>query len=60
MFFESNFTPFFQLLNAGIIHCFKAHYHCAFSLHAVILDEAGEDDIYKITLLEAMILAQDT
>ena len=30
IFFEPNLTPFLQLLDAGIIHCFKAHYQRSF------------------------------
>ena len=58
-FFEPKLTSFIQPLDAGIIRCFKAHYRRAFSLRAVVLDEVGEDNIYKINLLEAMNLARD-
>ena len=57
--FEPNMTSFVQPLDAGIIRCFKAHYRRAFCLRAVELDEAGEDDIYKINLLEVMLLAKE-
>jgi hypothetical protein len=46
-----------QLLDAGIIRCFKAHYRKAFCLHVIELDKAGEDDIYKINLLEVILMA---
>src|SRR5437868_4336836 len=48
-----------QLLNAEIICCFKAHYRHAFCSHALNLDDAGEHDIYKLNLLEAMLMAND-
>jgi DDE superfamily endonuclease len=50
-------TSFVQPLDAGIIRCFKAHYHQEFCLHAIKKDNAGEHDIYKINLLEGMLLA---
>jgi hypothetical protein len=56
--FEPNLTPFVQPLNAGIIHCFKAHYRYAFCLCAIELDDAGEQEIYKINLYEAMVMAR--
>jgi len=52
-------TSFVQPLDAGIIRCFKAHYRRAFCERAIDLDEAGEDDIYKINLLEVMMMAND-
>lgn len=58
-YFKPNLTSFVQPLDAGIIRCFKAHYRHAFSIRAVDLDEAGESKIYKINLLEAMIMAKD-
>lgn len=58
-FFGPNLTSFVQPLDAGIIQCFKAHYWHAFSMHAVGLEEAGETDIYKVNLLEAMTMAKD-
>ena len=51
-------TSFVQLLDAGIIRCFKAHYRRGFCLHAIEKDEAGEREIYKIDLLEGMWLAR--
>jgi len=56
--FEANMTSFVQPLDSGIIRCFKAHYRKAFCLRALDLDEAGADDIYKINLLEVMLLAK--
>jgi hypothetical protein len=47
-----NMTSFVQPLDSGIIRCFKAHYRRAFCDRAIELDEAGEDNIYKINLLE--------
>lgn len=52
-------TSFVQPLDAGVICCFKAHYQCAFCLCAIELDEAGDEDIYKINLLEVMLLARE-
>ena len=52
-----NMTSFVQPLDSGIIWCFKAHYRQAFCYRAIELDEAGEDDIYKINLLEVMLMA---
>ncbi|KAH7925285.1 DDE-domain-containing protein [Leucogyrophana mollusca] len=58
-FFEPNLTSFVQPLDAGIIRCVKAHYRRSFCRRAIDLDEAGERDIYKINLLEAMLMAKD-
>ena len=46
-------------LDAGIIWCFKAIYRQMFCPQAVDLNEVGEDDIYKINLLEAIKMAQE-
>lgn len=58
-YFEPNMTPFVQPLDAGIIRCFKAHYRRAFCLRAIELDEAGEREIYKISLQEAMVMVRN-
>jgi hypothetical protein len=58
-FFEPNLTPFVQPLDAGVIRCFKAHYRQGFCHRALELDDAGEQDIYKISLVEAMFMAKD-
>jgi len=58
-FFEPNLTSFVQPLNAGIIQCFKANYQKHFSHCAIDFDKAGECDIYKINLLEGMLMARD-
>ena len=58
IYLEPNLTPYVQPLDAGIIHCMKAHYWRAFCTWAVNLDEAGEPDIYKINLLEVMVLVR--
>lgn len=50
-------TSFIQPLDAGIIRCFKAYYRREFCIRAIELDEAGETDIYKIDLLESMLMA---
>lgn len=59
IYFEPNLTPYVQPLDAGIIRCVKAHHRKAFCLCAVELDDAGEDDIYKINLLEVMLMVRD-
>lgn len=56
VFFVPNLTSYVQPLNAGIIHCIKAHYQKEFCHCAVDMDEVGEEDIYKINLLEVMLL----
>ena len=58
-FFEPNMTSFVQPLDAGIIRCFKAHYRKLFCLRAIDLDNAGEDNVYRINLLEVMLLAKE-
>lgn len=58
IYFEPNLTPYVQPLDAGIILCVKAHYRKAFCARAVDLDEAGEEDIYKINLLEVMLMVR--
>jgi DDE superfamily endonuclease len=58
LYFEPNMTPFVQPLDVGIIRCFKAYYRQQFCLCAIEKDDLGERDIYKITLLEAMLMAK--
>jgi len=58
-YFEPNLTSFVQPLDAGVIQCFKAHYRQAFCRQAIDLDEAGERDIYKITIHEVMLMAKE-
>lgn len=55
--FAANMMSFVQPLDAGIIRCFKAHYHQAFCYKAIELDEAGKDNIYKINLLKVILMA---
>lgn len=57
-FFALNMTSFVQPLDAGIIRCFKAHYRREFCSRALDLDDLGEANIYKINILEAMLLAK--
>ena len=57
-FFEPNMTSFVQPCDAGIIRCFKALYRRNFCSRAIDLDAAGEHEIYKINLLEAMTMAK--
>ena len=52
IFFEPNLTSFVQPLDA-----FKAHYCRQFCLRAIDLDEAGNSNIWKISLHEAMMMA---
>jgi len=56
--FVANLTSHVQPLDVGIIQCVKAHYRKAFCLRAIELDEAGEDDVYKINLLEVMLMVR--
>lgn len=56
LFFAPNMTSYVQPLDAGIIHCFKAHYRREFCSHAIAKDELGKRDIYKINLLEGMLM----
>ena len=58
IYFESNLTPYVQPLDAGIIRCFKAHYCKAFCSHTIDMDYAGEEDIYRIYLLEIMLMVR--
>ena len=48
----------FSLSMLGSFIVFKAHYWKAFCAHAVDMDEAGEEDVYKINLLEVMLMAR--
>ncbi len=57
-YFEPNMTPFVQPCDAGIIRTFKAFYRKSFNQRAIDRDEAGEREIYKINLLEAMFMAR--
>ena len=58
VYFAPNMTSFVQPLDSGVIRCFKAHYRRGFCMRALELDEAGEDNIYNINLLEAMLMAK--
>ena len=57
-YFASNMTPFVQPCDAGIIHSFKTHYQCHFNQHIIGRDAAGKWEIYKIDLLDAMMMAK--
>ena len=59
-YFELNMTSFMQPLDAGVIQCSKAHYQHAFWICALDLDDAGERDIYKVNLLEAMLMVKES
>lgn len=56
--FEPNLTSHIQPLDAGIIRCFKAQYRRMFCHRALELDDAGEANIYKVSLFEAMTMAK--
>ena len=58
IYFEPGLTSHIQPLDAGIIRCFKAHYRRLFCLRAIQQDEAEEQDIYNMNLLEALIMAE--
>jgi hypothetical protein len=58
-FFEPNMTSFVQPLDAGIIQCFKAHYRRAMCIRTLDKDEADKREIYKVDLLEAMLMAKE-
>ena len=60
VYFELNMTSFIQPLDAGVIRCFKAHYQRAFCIRALDLDDAGDRDIYKVNLLEAMLMVKES
>ncbi|KIK82767.1 hypothetical protein PAXRUDRAFT_77147, partial [Paxillus rubicundulus Ve08.2h10] len=57
-FFKPNMTSFIQPCDVGIIRCFKAQYCCSFCARALDLDEAGEQEIYKINLLDGMTMVK--
>ncbi|KIK38830.1 hypothetical protein CY34DRAFT_25498 [Suillus luteus UH-Slu-Lm8-n1] len=58
-FFELNMTPFVQPCDTGIIRCFKAGYYQKFCACVIELDNAGEQEIYKINLLEGMMMVKE-
>jgi DDE superfamily endonuclease len=58
-YFEPNLTAFVQPCDAGIIRCWKASYRRSMCMRALDLDDAGEEEIYKLNILEAMQLARD-
>src|SRR5258706_2578193 len=58
IYFQPRLTSHVQPLDAVIIRCFKAHYNRLFCLCAIQQDKAEERDIYKIDLLEAMMMAE--
>lgn len=57
-FLAPNMTAGVQPLDAGAIHDFKLKYRHLMCLRAIDLDEAGEDDIYKLNVLEAILLVE--
>lgn len=60
VYLEPNLTSHVQPLDGGIIRCVKAHYRRNLSIRALDLDEAGEDDIFKIDLLSTMKLLRES
>jgi hypothetical protein len=58
-YFAPNLTAHVQPCDAGIIRCIKAKYRRHFCLRAIALDKAEEHDIYKINLLEAMLMVRE-
>ncbi len=58
-YFKPNLTPYVQPCDAGIIRCLKAYYRRSQCLRAIELDEADEHNIYKMNLLEAMLMVKD-
>jgi hypothetical protein len=57
-FFKPNMTSFVQPCDAGIIRCFKALYRQNFCRRAIDLDELGATEIYKVDILEGMMMAR--
>jgi hypothetical protein len=58
-YFAPNLTSYVQPNDAGIIRTMKALYRKGFCLWAIELDDAGERDIYKINLLEGIMLVAE-
>lgn len=58
-YFEPNLTSVLQPLDAGIIKTFKTKYRGALCQRALLLDDAGEADIWKLNLFEAILLAEE-
>ncbi len=52
VYFQPGLTSHVQPLDAGIIRC-------EFCFCAIQRDNADEEDIYKINLLEAMVMAEE-
>ena len=59
VYFEPGLTSHIQPLDAGIICCFKVHYWHQFCVRAIQQDDAEENNIYKINLLDAMTMANE-
>ena len=57
--FEPHLTSFVQPLDTGIIQCFKAYYRQEFCLRAIDLDQAGNSNVWKVTLCGAMMMDND-
>ena len=59
IFFQPKMTSHLQPMDAGIIRTFKAIYK-RFRIHRILQqDEAGEDDIYSLSQLDAMNMATE-
>ncbi|KIK78992.1 hypothetical protein PAXRUDRAFT_162532, partial [Paxillus rubicundulus Ve08.2h10] len=59
-FFKPNLTLFVQPCDVGIICCLKAIYCWKFSICTIDLNKVGKQEIYKINLLEAMLMVKST
>jgi hypothetical protein len=57
-FFSPNLTPYVQPMDAGIIRTLKAKYKKAILERSLEMEEAGEDNIFKIDQLQAMRILQ--
>lgn len=57
-FFDPGMTLYVQPCDAGIIRTTKVLYRKEFCLRTIEEDEAGKRDIYKIDLLEAMLMVK--
>jgi hypothetical protein len=56
-FLAPRLTAYIQPLDAGVIRCFKAHYHRGLLKKAIERDAAGHTEMYHIDQLEGMQLA---
>ena len=59
IFFKPNLMAWVQPLDAGIIHCFKAHYRHRFCQEALEQDISSIAHIYSFDLLKVLHMASD-